>query len=461
MFEFGALNADPEGGPLALATLLLLPVIPFILLTLLKGVSGHRAHGFLLAIAVVFVLSCYFRSRGYEEKDIDYQVALRLGALVVMFAMSFMLVRKMISVVNPWGLGCWLCFLGYTVLTSSYAVSPTYAFVATSSLLVGFVFVCCLCVHYGPDRAAAVFGVVYTLAALVSLIIYFVDPGFGRESAWFGNEYLSTWRLKGLFGSSNGAGLSSAVGLFVIVALQQSGGATGRVIKYVGAASAAACLILSNNRMALVALVAAAATVYVLSGRIARKTLFVLAAIVIVASCAALFADDIMAMAARSGNEAEIMTLTGRTRIWPVVIQLWLETPLFGRGFSSSLYILPTHPDLFLAAASAHSLYLEQLFSGGLMALGLLLLSIIVTFWLGWKRGASRELGLLIFFIIYGVTEPIINGPVSFPVFIMFLAAARIISPATETVSTLERFGRHDRGVGWRRGQVAASPRTG
>jgi O-antigen ligase len=133
------------------------------------------------------------------------------------------------------------------------------------------------------------------------------------------------------------------------------------------------------------------------------------------------------------------MTLTGRTRIWPVVIQLWLETPVFGRGFGSSLYILPTHPDLFLAAASAHSLYLEQLFSGGLVALALLLLSFFVTFRLGWKNGASRELGLLIFFIIYGATEPIINGPVSFPVFVMYLAVARIISPAAVTAPIVKR----------------------
>jgi hypothetical protein len=45
----------------------------------------------------------------------------------------------------------------------------------------------------------------------------------------------------------------------------------------------------------------------------------------------------------------------------------------------------------------------------------------------------------LIFFIIYGATEPIINGPVSFPVFVMYLAVARIISPAAVTAPIVKR----------------------
>jgi O-antigen ligase len=98
-----------------------------------------------------------------------------------------------------------------------------------------------------------------------------------------------------------------------------------------------------------------------------------------------------------------------------------------GRGFGSALYILPVHPDLFLAAAHAHSLYLEELFSGGLIGLGSLVGSIIVTLALAWKTKAARECSLLLFFLVYGITEPVISGVVSFPLLIMFFAIASVL----------------------------------
>jgi O-antigen ligase len=98
-----------------------------------------------------------------------------------------------------------------------------------------------------------------------------------------------------------------------------------------------------------------------------------------------------------------------------------------GRGYSSALYILPTHPDLFTAAAHAHSLYLEQLFSGGIVGLGLFVSCIVITLALAWRAKAAQECSILIFFLVYGITEPEISGPVSFPILIVFFAIASIL----------------------------------
>ena len=59
----------------------------------------------------------------------------------------------------------------------------------------------------------------------------------------------------------------------------------------------------------------------------------------------------------------------------PAVLALLIVALVSG----SALYILPVHPDLFQAAAHAHSLYLEQLFSGGIIGLGLFVSSILLT----------------------------------------------------------------------------------
>jgi O-antigen ligase len=160
---------------------------------------------------------------------------------------------------------------------------------------------------------------------------------------------------------------------------------------------------------------------------VARRSLVLLTLTLFSVAFVFLFANHLLAMISRSGSWDEVMSATGRTRIWPVVIELWSQTPFMGRGFGAALYILPTHPDLFRAAAHAHNLYLEQLFSGGLIGLGLFACSMVVTIAAAWRVNATREFSLLVFFLVYGLTEPVISGPVSFPLIMMFLAVVLIL----------------------------------
>jgi hypothetical protein len=72
------------------------------------------------------------------------------------------------------------------------------------------------------------------------------------------------------------------------------------------------------------------------------------------------------------------------------------------------------------------------LFSGGLIGIALFGTSMVITITAAWRSGAAREVSLMIFFLIYGMTEPVIYGPVSFPVIIMTLAIARILSQSLQ-----------------------------
>jgi hypothetical protein len=68
--------------------------------------------------------------------------------------------------------------------------------------------------------------------------------------------------------------------------------------------------------------------------------------------------------------------------------------------------------------------------------LGLFVCSTVVTFMAAWRKAAARELSLVIFFLIYGMTEPVISGPVSLPLIIMFLAIAMIQSGSLQRSAT-------------------------
>lgn len=341
-------NLDLHAFALAAA----LPAIPFGLYLVVRGIGGDRTQAVLLAIVVLVVSTATFRTRAFDDKDIDFQAALRLAAIAGMYAMSLLFVRKIIRQANTAVLSSWLCFFAYTMLTSGYAINSGPAIASTASLLGAFLFVSYLCIQHGADRATWVVGTAASILFLTSLCVYFAVPSFGRMSDWVGNDYVVTARLQGVLGSSNGAGMASAVGLLLILTCFPSHPMRARIWKYVGASSALLCVVLSHNRMAVFALLASAMTFYILKGPMARNVLAVFSIALFAASCVALFADDLMALVSRSSNETEIVTLTGRTRIWPVVVELWRQSPLFGYGFGSALYILPVHPDLFRAAAT-------------------------------------------------------------------------------------------------------------
>jgi exopolysaccharide production protein ExoQ len=416
--------------PLALAVTLALPAIPFVLFATLRGMTGDRTYGALLAIIIVFVLAANFRNRAYSDKDIDFQVALKLCAIGALFVPSMLFIRKIFDGIHAYGMLSWLSFFIYTVVTCSYTVEPLPALVSTMSLLGAFLFVCYLGVQF--DRKAAI-GIIVTAGACLwvgSLAVYFADPSLGRMSDWVGGDFVETWRLQGLFGSSNGAGMSAASGLFLVVAFYAREPGYSRALAAIATLSGLACLVLSNNRMAMFALAVSTTTLFALNRSVARRSLLLLTIALFGSGFVFLFANRLLAMISRSGSWDEVMSATGRTRIWPVVIELWSQTPFLGRGFGAALYILPMHPDLFRAAAHAHNLYLEQLFSGGLIGLGLFTCSIIMTIAVAWRTKAAREFSFLAFFLVYGLTEPVISGPVSFPLILMFLAVVLILRNA-------------------------------
>jgi hypothetical protein len=191
----------------ALALAAALPAIPFGLYLVVKGIGADKTQGVLLAIILLVLSTANFRTRAFGDKDVDFQIALRLVAIAGMYVMVLPFLRKIIRRANKAVLSSWLCFFAYMMLTSGYAIDPEPAIVATVSLLGAFLFVSCLCIQHGADRTTWVVGIAASILFLTSLCVYLAVPSFGRMSDWVGNDYVVTARLQGVLGSSNGAGM--------------------------------------------------------------------------------------------------------------------------------------------------------------------------------------------------------------------------------------------------------------
>lgn len=398
------------GEPVAAAVVIATPLVPFLFYSILRGLAGDRNFAAILAVVIVFVLCSNFRYREYAEKSIDFQIALKLAALLAALALSALSFRTIVRHLYLYGLAYWLAFYGFLVFSSSYAMAPAHAAVSTLSILASFLFLCHVCVRFGPDRLVEVLVWTGLLMCSISLVVYFAIPNFGRMWDWVGEELVLTSRLQGIFGHSNGAGNGAATLFFLTAAYYVGQPHASRIIGYSTLAGAFLCLILSNNRMALVSFVASSLVYFLVSGHFGRKLLLVLSLGMIVIVPLLLFPDEIFPLLARSGSAEEITSGTGRTRIWAVVLELVPQAWLFGRGYASAQHILPMHPDLFQAAAHAHNLYLEVLFCSGVIGLSLLVWCILTSIVLAIRVGGARELALFVFFLPYGLTEPIIGS---------------------------------------------------
>ena len=87
------------------------------------------------------------------------------------------------------------------------------------------------------------------------------------------------------------------------------------------------------------------------------------------------------------------------------MLTLWAQKPLTGWGYGAMLYVLPSQPGLFDAAAHAHNLFLEVLVGTGLIGFVILLMAVFSTLFWGFRLGEGRALALVLFILLRGMTE--------------------------------------------------------
>jgi O-antigen ligase len=417
---------------IALGMLALTPVALVVFYVIAQGVVGDRHFGAVMAVIYIFIAAAIFRTRAYDDKSIDLQVAAKLGSFAMIFATSAVFYVFGTSRLRlPRLFLVWLTFFLSLIGCSLYAVKVPFALTCALLFLACYLYAVYLTVRLSPRIAVQVMMCAALLLCVGSIFVYFVIPSIGVMQAWTPEGgYAEIGRMKGLTGSANGIGFIAAFGAAMAFLYYRSLDSFGRGVALVLIPSALACLFLSNNRSSMIALVAALWLDFVFRKNTAPKILLTFMLGMVVVAALAFFSNEIFALLSRSGRVDEITSATGRSAIWSVVIEMWAQKPFLGYGYTSALAILPLDPRLFQVAAHAHNMYLELLFAGGGVLLAIFLYALWQTLRQVIRLGAVNEAALLVFLMLRGLTEASpFSGMVGYSSIAFALTLALVIAP--------------------------------
>jgi O-antigen ligase len=359
-----------------------------------------------LVFAMVFLTDAVFRVREYQDKDVDFQVLLKLAVWTAIAAVALCHAKRWVgAILTPTNLP-WLMLLAWLFVTAAVSQSPAYSAVAAFSILACVLF--CAYAFATIDRIAIFSAVIAAIVVfcLISIVLYFAVPEFGRYVYWLNEQRYVSNRLSGIAGSANNMGRLAAFGLVIIGIYARELHAANRWFVPVGALIMAAALVMTNSRTSMMMVVVILGAFHLLTRQ--RLYIAVFAVSLALVSLAAILpaGDDALRVISRSGSIEEVASFTGRTDIWYAVAKLAEAKPWTGFGYASSVFVLPQHErEVGFLTSHAHNVVLQLLLTTGWVGVGLFLLSILSVGLRAIILGDRATLAILSFVLLNGITE--------------------------------------------------------
>lgn len=386
----------------------------------------------LATVLIFFAAMTFWRVREYSDKSIDAQVLFKMLGIGASLAIPIAaIVAGRLRVTHRVQI-TWLLFLGSLMITAAYAANPQLALLYTAAFIGCFLFAIWLKELFEETEVATVLIATIGLIAIISLVVYYVNPELGRMQAWLGDEFGANNRIRGIGASPNGLGSMVAFGLIFSMLYFSSASRLQRGIMLAAAPFELACLVMSDNRTGMLMLLIAPLAMAARRGNRAFNLLLLALFGCLVLTVLVLAPDLVFGSVSRTGEADEVTSGNGRALIWSVVLELIGQQPLFGYGYGSATFILPADPRLFSVAAHTHNLYLEILFSGGLVALGLFITALAVTFYDGIRNHCFGPVLILSFFLLRGIFEPApFGGAPTYAGYVFFTMIAFVAAKST------------------------------
>jgi O-antigen ligase len=402
---FAAVSAALD--PMAALAVAALPGAAVAALVVYGVLRGNRAATMVLLFTAVFLMQAVFRVRAYDDKDVDFQVLIKIGVWITVAAVALIYVRRWAAMLlRPANLPA-LLFLLWLPLTAVVSPKPIYTLVSAFTICGCVVFTAYVFAEFKRNDVVLIVLASTTLFCAVSIAVYFIDPEFGHYVYWVNEERFVSPRLAGIAGSANNMALISAFGVVLAGLEVRTLHRINRFIVPVVVLICGAALLMTNSRMAL----AITAVIVLASLLLRRRRLYAL--VFAVSAMALLLAvlipvgqEALLRAISRSGTIGEVTSLTGRTDIWYAAIKLAELKPWMGYGYASSVFVLPEHANqVGFATSHAHNLILQMLLTTGWIGTLLFIATVAGVILRGVVYREPLVFGMIAFVLLNGLTE--------------------------------------------------------
>ncbi|MCA1196346.1 O-antigen ligase family protein [Sphingomonas sp. R647] len=326
-----------------------------------------------------------------------------------------------------------LCLvLGYCAISILWAVDPLIS--ARRLALAGLtVWICFrLTLALGPERLLRTLRIALIGLLVINFLVVFLTP-YGVHPEVFGDESLVAGNWRGIIPHKNIAGAACA---FTILLMVFDNRQFSRLVSAVVIVGALVFLYYSQAKTSQGILVLALALGWLARGYSPNfRGIFALLLVILVGLGIQLLSVN-SALVRDMLNDPAM--LTGRTAIWPLLLEYIAERPFTGAGFGSFWQIGDASPIWWLTsgwvarfAAHGHNGYLDLAATIGLPGMALAVaalllwpgLRLMLSFGIGAKRRALL-LALLTFCAGHNLTESsLLNGAAVVQVFLLFTIA--------------------------------------
>lgn len=372
-----------------------------------RGVAyDSKAVIYTLVFVAVFTIDATSRLRDYNDKGIDYQVAIKLTVWVTIAIVSAVHARRWLPhMLRPTNIPL-LMFLAWLFFTVTVSPIPAYTAVTVFSIWTYTLFCATVFARFDRVEIFAVMALAMTVLCIVSIVVYFTVPELGRFIYWVDGQRYMSLRLSGIGGSANNLGRLAAFGLVLVILYAREFRDIHRWFVPVCGTILGVCLVMTNSRGSIGMVAALWAAVYLFRWRRLHLLVFAVSILLLGALIAIPAGDEILKMIARSGDAKEITSITGRSTIWQAIPGLVELRPWTGHGYASSIVFLPQQERAVgFLTTHAHNLALQLLLTTGWVGLGLFCLTLITVGARLAYFGERTGLVMLAFVILNGITE--------------------------------------------------------
>jgi O-antigen ligase len=392
--------------PMAWLGILVLPAMAATALLLRGGVYESKLAAFSIVFLSIFIVEAMFRSRGFTDKEVDFQVVLKVGIWCIMVLTSMAHAPRWAGqLLRPSNIPV-LMFLGWLLLTTAVSPIPFYTVVCVLSIYAHILYCAYLFSSFDRVQIFATMVFALTLFCIISIVVYFAAPEFGHYIYWFNEQRYVSARMAGIAGSANGMGRLCAFGLILVLLYGREFRQIHPWFVRISVPIMVVSLLMTNSRTAMAMVVGLWAAVYLLRWRRMYLAVFGLSLALFAAVLIIPAGDDGLKLLARGGDVSEVTSLTGRSTIWNAIPALVEARPWTGYGYATSIIVLPAHErEVGFVTSHAHNLALQILLTTGWVGLILFSLSVLATGLRLAYSGDRTGLVMLAYVLLNGITE--------------------------------------------------------